>query len=289
MSADQAIVAAGPKPFFTLVISVFGCRAALHVNDVPVFSEDCSDARIDVELPLNQWVHTGRNSLTARLAAGADEEGNPTYPLSSADVVCTLDLCVRPYGTPHTVRVRVSGIAYEGGEWKTGDAGTEGSPVRTLAGADAAAAAWREVELQTPFPTWTWHRAESLHLDDATTNELLAQYRRAWALLRGGDVDAVRALAADNAAEIQAAFFLPDARAAQRMLELEALAADPSMSLAPMALDLRMEVFGDGRLARLVDGAGSSPIRFADRNGGLDAYVGMMWCKLPARGWVMIR
>lgn len=289
MSADQAIVAAGPKPFFTLVISVFGCRAALHVNDVPVFTEDCSDARIDVELPMNQWVHTGRNSLTARLVAGVDEEGHATYPLSGADVLCTLELCVRPHGAPHTARVRVSGLSYAAGEWTTGDPAPEGSPVRSLAAADDATAAWREVELQTPFPLWAWHRAERLHLDDTTTNDLLAQYRRAWALFRSGDVDAVRALAADNAAEIQAAFHLPDARAAQRMLELESLVVDPSVSLAPMALDLRMEVFGDGRLARLVDGTGSSPIRFADRNGGLDAYVGMMWCRLPARGWVMIR
>jgi hypothetical protein len=92
-----------------------------------------------------------------------------------------------------------------------------------------------------------------------------------------------------NARDVQSAFFLPDLEEAWRVIGVDALARNPMATLKPLNTDVTLDVFANGRLARLVDPKGESPLCFYEGDTGLDAYVAAWFCKSPTGGWTIIR
>jgi hypothetical protein len=286
-----------PQPLFTLAFEAGYCRFTLRFNDLPVVSLDASTSIIDTEVPLNLSLLTGDNVLSVLLHAGErDDDARTPVLLSHPATRCVAEVTVRALGAPASERRRLGGIVYEGGRFSalTPDAdapvAAPSGPVATLLDTPTAALARQVLPMPNPFPAWLWSRAEVLQLDDATTADVVAQYRRFWAALQQRDTGTLRALMVENAREAQTAFGLPSLDDAYGMLTLEDLVRRPSVTVLPMATDdLHLELLADGRVARLTAPDGRSAIRLHDSDLGVEGAVGALYCRLTGRGWVQIR
>lgn len=278
--------------YFTLNIGVCFCRPDIRVNDIPLLTEDVSGSRIDVELPLNQHVFTGDNTLSVRLLPAQTSPQAPSLSLDNANVECSVELVRRPYGDGAGERVVLASIVYRGGSAEPFSASSDGpgaSPLQSVYEPRERATAARVVSLATPFPEWRWVRAPAIEPGPEVFRDLLAEHQRFWNALRAKDVPALRAIMAANAREVQAAYYLHDLDEAWRVIGIEAMLRNPDAELMPMPADLELEVFANGRLARLATPAGDGPIRFHERDTGLDAHIGAWFCRAPTGAWVMIR
>lgn len=279
--------------YFTLKIGVCFCRCDVRVNDIPLFTFDVSGSRIDVELPLNQHVFTGENMLSFRLLPAQASEQAPSFGLDNGNVECSVELVRRPYGRETGERTVLASMVYRGGDVDPFAASSlEGagvSPLQTAFEAREHAMAARTVQLVTDFPEWRWVRAPAIEPSPVVIRELLTELQRFWNALRNKDVAELRTIMAAGAREMQSAYYLRDLDDAYRVIGVEALLRNPEAVLKPMPTDLKLEVFANGRLARLVDETGDSPIYFHEGDTGLDAYLGAWFCRGAAGGWVMIR
>lgn len=278
--------------YFTLKIGACFCRCDIRVNDIPVLVEDVSGSRVDIEMPLNLHVFTGENTLSMRLAPAQTSEHAPSLTLDNDNVECVVELIRRPYGRDTPERTVLTSLAFHGGGAEPfGASAAEGNgatPVQSAYEPREHAMAVRTVSLVTQFPEWRWVKAPVIEPGQPVLRDLLAEHQRLWNALRAKDTSELRAMMAANAREVQAAYYLRDADDAFRVIGIEELLRNPEAQLKPMPADLKLEVFANGRLARLVNDRGDSPIAFHEGDTGLDAYIGAWFCR-SATGWVMIR
>jgi len=297
VSTPDTALAPVVRPLFTLAFEAMYCRVELRFNDLPLISVDASTSTVDTELPLNPALLPGDNLLSMALQAGAREDAARTPVLLTHPATrCIAEITVRATGAPAGERKRLAGLAYEGGQFVTlpGDLDAPAlarlGNLASLINTPQAALGRQALTLQSPFPAWLWSRAEVLTLDDATTADIVGEYRRFWSVLQQKDGAALRALTADNAREMQVAFGLPSLDDAYAMLSLEDLMRQPSVTLLPLPTEgLRVELLADGRVARLLAADGRSAIRLRDNDLDAEGAVSVLFCKVPTRGWIQIR
>lgn len=278
--------------YFTLKIGACFCRCDIRVNDIPVLVEDLSGSRVDIEMPLNLHVFTGENTVSFRLAPAQSSEQAPAVALDNGNVECVVELVRRPYGRDTAERTVLASLSFRGGDvdpFGGSSAEVPGvSPVQRAYDPQSHAMAARAVSLVTQFPEWRWVKAPVIEAGQPVLRDLLAEHQRFWNALRAKDVADLRAQMSANAREVQAAYYLRDLDDAWRVIGIEELLRSPDAQLKPMPADLSLDVFANGRLARLVTETGDSPIAFRERDTSLDAYLGAWFCR-SATGWVMIR
>ncbi len=276
------------RPFFSVAFEVHACRFAIRFNDIPLFTGDVSGRQIDAEIPVNLHLVDGPNTLSVDLRPGS-------VALADRAVLAQVELCVRSAGTPASQGIRLAGVTYEHGALTALDGAVDAPVVAPpdapvlLVDTNDRVHALRSVAVRSPFAPWLWTRATPLGIDDVTTSEVLGEYRKFWSILQRKDISALRAATADNARDVQVGFHLPDIDTAYAVLTLEELIGKSSVTLSPMASDLRMELVADGRMARLVGPDGRSAIRVIDTDFGGEGAISVMFSRVPSRGWVQIR
>jgi len=283
-----------PRAFFTLFGSFHACRFALRCNDIPVCEHDVSGREMHVDMPVNLHLLPGLNTLEVALSPGVVE--GRTVPLDHPSVSAEVQLAVRSQGTSYETAQLLGGFGFSLGVLH---ASAPDAPELLTA---ESAAPWvvdgptdrlvlrRTLSLEPPLPPWRWAGAQTLTLDNTTVAEVIGLYQQFWSAMQRKDVAALRTITADNAQEVQRAFYLPSVDEGHRLLDLEGLARRPSVRLLPMPTEgLRVELLSEGRLVRVVGPDGHSAIRVFDDETRFGGAVSLLYCKLPTRGWVQIR
>ncbi|MGH9900493.1 MAG: hypothetical protein ACRD68_01500, partial [Pyrinomonadaceae bacterium] len=273
--------------YFTAQVSVADCVCEIRMNDVPVL-EIKGGETMSVEVPLNQCVQSGINTLSFILSlAGGDNFSEIAW--------CEAIIYSRLTGSPREERVQIGGMIFSGEDRLGGKTGLEQSPdyadnTPTISQvSERVIQARRLVRLETPFPRWVWLSSEIIADTPQTRAALIFAYRQFWEQLNLKNVGEVRRLTAAKARELAAAYYITEADAHDR-IEFQQHMADPDLTLHPFSEDgLRLEVFGNKRLARLVDANGDSPVIFVMTDRSLAFYMNMVYCNTAGDGWLQIR
>ncbi len=249
----------------------------IRINDVPI--EEGSGS-VDTELPLNQWIWSGENELTIFFKPGLSENSRMEAAAQAREINAGFEqseiftrILIQPVdGAPS---VEASGDYV--GSW---------DPLLTQdAGGDYIAS--RRFLVAAPFRPWAWTRGEQIVDDENTYRVLLDHYRQFHALIRSGNTAAVEAAMMQAVQEYMEAYYINDVQQALSDFEVSDLMADPGVRLMDFdPASTRLQVFGNGRLARLIDPAGESPIMFNES--GMDIHVDLMYCRFQNR-WIQIR
>jgi hypothetical protein len=175
-----------------------------------------------------------------------------------------------------------------------GDPATAGSPEGEEEPKRVEATAQRmAVERGATFPaphaTWAWLKGPAVEADKRAAASLLDEVRRLHAALQKKDKRLVQGMTAQRARELAIACHV-DEQAAHEMLGLLRRMDDKERKVSAFRVEgMRMEVFGNGRLARLADEDGDGPISFVVGDGALAEYVKATFCKDERGRWLMVR
>lgn len=312
------------QPVFKLGIDAGSCRFEVRINDVPILRSDVA-LPFDVEFPVSEWIVRGPNRIAALVLPPPvwDDEGNELEErerFDPAESALRLTLWVKQNGAPRETRQAITTLNFVARDVTPSPSGTEpgeggwhGSApagrfdsrrefMRDDQGGDVMisevsferndeppheAFLYRDVGMRSPFPSWAWERGQTITADDQTHAALVAEYERVWGLLQARDEAAIEQLQATKAAEYRIAYHLDDA-GLREALPLTDLMQSEDLQLQPLAKDdLELRVFGEGRLARLADGDGDSPIVFVGP-GEVGYFVELTYCRTDG-GWLLVR
>ncbi|MEM7155191.1 MAG: hypothetical protein AAF799_20250 [Myxococcota bacterium] len=308
------------QPVFKLGIDAGSCRFEVRLNDVPILASDVA-LPYDVEFPVSEWIVHGPNRLAAVVEPPPvfDDDGEELEALERFEPkqsALRLTLSVKRNGAPADQRQTMTtlefaartGVARRDDVERAIESSAEGGRLDSTRGFVRDDAQWdvivsgvdfevddepphgvfmrRDIGMASPFPQWAWLGGESITDDDATRIALLAEYRRVWGLLQARNVAAVEQLFSLKATEYRAAYYLDDDQLRDALPVVDLMQAD-ELTLQPFETDVELEVFGDGRLARLVDDEGDSPILMLSAD-GVAYYVGLTYCRIDGR-WQLVR
>lgn len=277
----------------SLRLSAGGCRYDVRVNDVPVFQDLEYGYPMTATMLVNEYVAPGENTLSVRMLPPPGE----TALVADSRVEATLT--IRPHTRAKGDDVPLTTLALQGGTARPEDsvAGSgppASAPWGTVGPADAAPLppagllARRTVTFALPAHEWRWLSSDHIPADDATRRELERRYTRIWELLADGRTDWVPTTMRERHQEMALALFeTPEAVEAAN--GLFAAARDPGLALHPLELpDAELQVFGDGRLARLVRWDGRPLIVFVASDGSGAEYFPITFRRQGA-DWILCR
>lgn len=298
-----------PPHRYLLHVDCQGADVEVRLNDIPIL-ERTRGHPLTCNLPANLHLFEGENVLQARFSPPA---GLPAIP-QTAEIRLTLrrrekdqpeealkDITTLYYkpadmpppapkeaakhgedepleDNPPTKASSPAGSldattldASPGGTIKIGD------PTHSWDSEKLEGTAERTIELPAGLPAASWRDADELKPDDETFMALYGEYQRLWKLLDTRDTEAVISFFRPKIDAIAAAYGYTEAEAIDA-IKVVNMMRDDSIQLQPLwNRDLDIEIFGNGRLARIVDEDGDSPLYFQEKDGSLDHYVRLLF------------
>jgi hypothetical protein len=263
------------RPFYTVQVTVYGCAYDIRLNDGPVF-ESAEGYPGTVELPANPWLKHGDNVLSLLLLP---MPGAPTF---DRDTDCEAVVYVREAGQDRSQRTEVTRLRY---------AFATGGPAPQPGGAEPLRV-HKVFPLHLPrLPRWRWLSSHPIRDPGAVLRQLTAELEAWHGLLRTGNVEALLTTQTLRDEEMAAASYqVPEARRASTRREVEGLVRGADGTLADFsAKDLTLRVFGGGRLARLDDAEGESPIHYSQSDSTLVTYLPLVFTQSTEGRWTICR
>lgn len=277
----------------SLRMTAGGCRYDVRVNDVPVFQDLEHGYPMTATMLVNESVAPGTNTLSIHMLPPPGESAL----VGDSRVEATLT--IRPHTRPKGDDVPLTTLSLNGGRPRPEDAVAGSTPPGSapwgsVGPADASPLppsglrGQRAVTFTLPAHDWRWLSSDPIPADDATRRELERRYSRIWDLLADGRTDWVPTTMRERHQEMALALFeTPEAVEAAN--GLFTAARDSGLGLHPLELpDAELQVFGDGRLARLVRWDGQPLIVFVARDGSGAEYFPIAFRRQGA-DWILCR
>lgn len=270
-----------------MAINDVACEIAL--NDVPLVRH-YHDGRLDVTVPMGEFVVGGSNHLTITSLVDRSRTGWSTTR-------ATATLLAAPSGTTDWQPIgRVGTRAVPGGEGEAttevedGPLGAVGPQQSDFDPDIMLLKNRRNIQLNASVPRWAWQSSSAVPADaddQAIITSLIEWYRWFYALLRDRDLAAVRSATAEKIAELATAHETSPEIILDEMGLARALADDNLRLLEPAWDELRLERAANGRLVRLYHSRDGAVIVFQDEVELRHTFD--LWLRGGGDSWVISR
>ncbi len=303
------------QPIFKVLIDGAACRFDVRINDVPILQNE-TGLPYDVAFPVSEWMIAGANRLSARIRPPAvySDEYDELFDQEGYDEEeswLKLALIVKKNKEDPKAQQEIATLEWIAGDFSPPRMGYDSSSdpgIRnsergfspdddgdvTVSKCEVSFDAERKeivlsrvITMPNPHPPWLWLSGEEIPDDDGTLAALTAQYQRVSGLLSAGSVAEVSALLVPKAEEYATAYYLETEEEIEEAMALTLLMQADDLELASFGADVELQVFGDGRLARLVDEDNESPIVYVDPN-DVAYYLSLTYSKIGGR-WLLTR
>ena len=249
------------NPWYTVFIDVRGCGYDLRINDCPLVKH--RHRPTSCAIPVNHWLHSGANVLTAQILPLPDENR------IRSDARLQFDLLVREDGEGPNEHVASLSIEKTGETIK---------PLRET------------VQITVPFPPWNWHSAPVLETNEAVLNSLLSELDVIHGLVAGNNISGLVDLAQERISETAVATYQSNADVAEGLRDSwKSLISEPGFILQPPEKQsVMLWLFGEGRLAMVTDRYAQATI-FCSNPDGLSARAELLFRQDLEGKWVICR
>jgi len=275
--------------FFGVDLDLVNVGIEVRVNDIAIY-EDRKAGQLTVELPCPDAILNGTNSLSVfakppkkgkefleDYEAGAyvsaklfrqDNEAEKQY-------LATLKLQLNPEG--QLVPVKESTLSDREAVYI--DLGSKSASFTTY------------TKMESPFPVWAWQTGTKIENSKETYSSLLKAYREVYDALAANDQPLLRQLYSMRAEEIAIAYYLNSVDAGHEKISTGKDALNPKITLHEFFDKeiLELQIFANGRLARLMTPSGIQPVVYMQKNPTLAHLHKFMFYKNEKNQWVMIR
>ncbi len=277
------------QPIFELRLQSFGTSFFLEMNGVSMLKEYEDFAQIETTLPVNQWIHSGKNVLGIYVLP--EEEGARINPNSHVNA----ELWVREDNGSKNA-FKLASISIKGemvGEGKgvetstpsgdfdsrkgfmaaeVGDLSVEDITVRDVPDYQGGLIFERAITVFCPNPEWAFFNSEELPDYDSmpddqyylARDELFAEYMKIQNALSNGNIDSVISMITERNLEADRAFYLEPGTTERKIrFSLEDAIKDNNLELAELLPDyVGIRVEDNRKLVRLVRSGDTAAIGF---------------------------
>ncbi len=307
----ESMLSKANKPFFSVRYDLAGCSYEIRINDVPVESNK-EGLPLTSWSPADEWLQNGANTISIYLLPTA----NSNYLVKEGqDCEATVKFMVGNFDAPREDEVPITKIVYnsranaisddkanldgsskaglfdsknkfvasENGDVKVGDITFEKIKNKYGDGVKIS----RTINLKVLFPKWKWLTSDQIPNKEETKKELINQYQSLWNALNKKEVSKIKSLFGERTKEYKKAFYnksdfdvASDMQKSSNNNGLQLGAFTPKYEY--------LEVFGNGRLARLTLWDGSEAIYFNYKDGSASINYDLIFRKQKGK-WIITR
>jgi len=265
------------KPVFSAQSKTAGIRCRLLINDV-VATRCVTGGSLCLEVQINHLLHSGINTFAFEVedSGGVHQHGSARVtvsirdPITSSEAVATclqFELIGGGAGRGLQALVRTP-APYDIAPSYVGGA-RSGIAVRS--------------KVLTPWRQRFWHTLPQLRITDDVVKLARTAHEELCVAIKRQDTDSIGALLSRKRGVYMEALYL-DAKTADDVIGFQGLAlSDDAELIEPDWNRFKMELCGNGRLLRFVDGRGDGPISFRRSKNlrtYMTAYYGMVESRL---------
>jgi len=301
------------KPNFTIEFSAKRLGLEIRVNDIPAFSSE-NTGFMTLEIPVNEYMINGKNSLsiiTHPLFDDDDEQEEDYIPGSSVNVA----LYIREDDEPTDNRVLIDNVVITPGNAYLQ---TPNDPVALQEGQSNASqdskfniikdakvldyplygnfikqviTTWAIEDIKSNLPRWQWQDGATIPSSQATYKSLSTAYSKLHTAFMRKDLTSVKQLSEQRSKELAIAYHLKNTDAGFDYSALGKHIDHETIKIyEKVFLDhTKLEVFGHGKLARIMDGGKNHPVVFSDIKTEQLYQPQFMWYLNKNNEWVLIR
>jgi hypothetical protein len=265
----------GDKPIYSLQCDIAGCGYEIRCNDGPLLSKP-RPIPVTVELPLNAWIHSGTNRISATITP-------PPSGSFDEDTEMEFQVYRKQDGESRESRTEISKFSCK---FKDGKPDTATSLTPKESGYVLA----HEFPVSVPFSESQWINNLDIPEDNQSRERIFQQYLSFHQLLRTRNIEAVIKLLSARTAELAGAFYEPvDEQRRVLREQFMKLFGDPSVELRDIPQTAVLKTYGSGKLARLELKNGESPIYYLLTKFNVAQYVSLMYTQSKSGEWIIIR
>ena len=257
------------EPYYTVQLNMAGCVYDVRVNDAPLY-ENVRGYPVVVELPANRWIRNGGNELGLHLRPQAGKTALDEGAKASAVVY------VREKEADRETRQQVARLEYPGA------AAVDQQGAETIVRANFSAA--------VPFGLFRWFTSPEISGEGAL-NELLEELDNFHRLLAAKNMETILAAVRERDREDAPALYRTlEEQAASSRREYQQFFDETDYTLRPLhTKDVRLRIFGHGRLARVDMKNWQSPVYYLTADRQTAGYLTLVFCRDVQGRWVVIR
>lgn len=283
------------KPIFYLKFTHANTDMEVRLNDIPVLELD-SSGTTSSEKPVPETIVDGENDLVVTLSPLEDEEGlsGNNSSAEASLIVREKDAALSQYET--LIHLHIDAAEDESDVLAKCNEENGESPPVLVEYNNQVLAAKRSTTINPPYPRWEWQDGVSIEDTQENYNELLEQYKKIHTALSNGDMDVIKDLYSAAANEFASAYHYDDVEEGHRIINTGEFADDSDWELGSIEASIdggladRLDIYANGKLARIVDADGDELlIAYRRTDGELFSFQKFGFYKSKQGEWIMIR
>jgi len=278
-------------PYFGVDIDLHNVAVDIRVNDVPVYFDELR-GQTTVEVPAPDSIFDGNNSLSVSTSFTKDFEGVVRSDFEPGAYVSAVLFRQDGKGSKQnltSILIKLTTDGIDSIETENFITGTKSNPKLEIS-ARGRVLVKEEVEIKSPFPRWVWQDGKTIENSDDNFNSLMAQYEKIHKALQNQDKKTIFDLYSARAKEVAVAYSLGGETEGHKKISTGMDMVDDKLKLFKLFTDnMRLDIVGNGKLARIVDNEFTQPILFTEPAARLFHFHKFMFYLNKDNQWVMIR
>ncbi len=281
------------QSIFSLEFNIYGTGVEIRLNDIPVYYHD-AQGQVSSQKPIPESIIDGENVLTIK-SFPLEEDGCEYQPGAYVEAVISVRKKNAPLNDAKTLLQLKLNPTNPKENLLDNTLAKLGNSARViLEGCDKQVVAERRIHINSPFPRWAWQNGQAIDNTPDNFDTLLTIYKEIWSALDSGDKGKVRELYDFAAQEFAWAYHYQDKKHGHRIMNTGGLIGDEDWKLGSMSkflekFDYHLDIFSNGKMARILDQKNRSPIVYLSRRAKIINIQKFVFYKNKAGEWVMIR
>lgn len=293
--SSSACAASYEKPIYYLQFSVARADVEVRLNDIPVLRHTAAGFT-ESEKPVPESVVNGENILVVRVRPLKGESD-----LFAGQKSVDVRLVVRERNSPldqyeTLLHVNLDVVEEQSEVLKNSEKDAGSNLPELLTFDEQQIAARRSVNINSPYPEWEWENGMIIENNEENYQTLLDEYKKIYQVLKSENIDQIKKLYTSAALEYATAYHYKDVAEGYRIMNVGSLVGDSEWLLGDInkflerGFVLRLEVYGNGKLAHLVDRHGvDGGIVYLNKNVKMTSFQKFGFYKNIENKWVLIR
>lgn len=279
-------------PYFGVDVDLNNMGIEVKVNDIPAYFDE-EKGQLTVEIPVPESIVNGTNSLS--LATFLPYDGDERTTKYEEGAYATVTLFQQNLSTKNQPKIKLSSITLKISDNKIhatveDHVNNMQSTPSVERSEDQSIFIQAETKISSPFPRWAWQDGQIIEDNQTNFDSLLSVYKKLHAIFKSKDIQTLKNSYSLRAKEIAIAYNLASEEEGQKKLSTGEDMKNSSLELYDFHTDgMRIEVIGNGKLARISDDDHDQPILYFEPKTSLLHLYKFMFYLNKNNQWVMIR
>ena len=280
------------KPYYGIKLDLAQVGVDIRLNDIPIYFDE-EKGQLSIDLPAPNSIINGKNELKIiAFTPYIDDENKMEHFLPGSEVKASL--YVQEYDDPKNKKEILTSISLTFNDkhkveiTNISDSNLKDAEIKESTSTKAIVT--RCVKVDSGFPQWQWQKGKLIDNTDDNFTSLLKSYKNIYDAFKNKNTKQIFDIYEQKAKEISIAYHLKNTQEGHNKISTGIDMMDDELELYEFWTEgMVLDIYANGRLARIINEDTTQPIIFIDRSAGSIHTHKLGFYKNTNNEWILIR